>query len=85
MVRPSLRVAKTRQRRTPSETKIRRIDKRTKKAHCSKCGNILHGVAFGKISKIRKMSKSEHLPTRIHSGYLCSRCLKNAIKSEVRS
>ena len=85
MVRPSLRVAKTRLIRTPSRTKLKRIDKRTKKPHCSRCGSILHGVAFGNQSKIRKMSKSEHLPNRMHAGYLCSRCLKSAIKAEVRS
>ncbi|MHA1200455.1 MAG: 50S ribosomal protein L34e [Candidatus Heimdallarchaeaceae archaeon] len=85
MVRPSLRVAKTRLRRTPSETKLVRIEKRTKKPHCSKCGAILHGVAFGRQSRVRKMSRSERLPSRVHAGYLCSRCVKGAIKAEVRS
>ncbi len=85
MVRPSLRVAKTRLIRTPSRTKLKRIEKRTKKPHCSRCGSILHGVAFGNQNKIRKMSKSEHLPNRIHAGYLCSRCLKGAIKTVVRN
>ena len=85
MVRPSLRVAKTRMRRTPSRTKIKRISKRTKKPHCSQCGAILHGVAFGPQNKVRKMSRSEHLPTRIHAGYMCSRCLKGSIKSKVRA
>lgn len=46
MVRPSLRVAKTRKVRTPSHTKIRRIDKRTKRPHCSQCGAVLHGVVL---------------------------------------
>jgi ribosomal protein L34E len=85
MVEPSLRVKKTRSKRTPSETRIRRIEKRTKKPHCSKCGAILHGVAFGSQNKVRKMSRSERLPTRIHSGNICSSCLKKALKSEIRS
>ena len=85
MVRNSLCVSKTRQRRTPSETKLRRIEKRTKKPHCSNCGAILHGVAFGNQNRVRKMSKSERLPTRQHAGHLCSNCLKSAIKAEVRS
>ncbi|MCG3215084.1 MAG: hypothetical protein KAS63_00045 [Candidatus Heimdallarchaeota archaeon] len=85
MVRPSLRFAKTRLIRTPSRTRLKKIDKRTKKPHCSQCGSILHGVAFGNRDKVRKMSRSEHLPTRLHAGYLCSRCLKSAIKAEIRS
>jgi ribosomal protein L34E len=85
MVRPSLRVAKTRLIRTPSRTKLKKINKRTKKPHCSQCGSTLHGVAFGNQNRVRKMSRSEHLPTRMHAGYLCSRCLKGAIKAEVRS
>ncbi|MCE7742685.1 MAG: 50S ribosomal protein L34e [Candidatus Heimdallarchaeota archaeon] len=85
MVKPSLRVAKTRLRRIPSETKLVKIEKRTKKPHCSKCGAILHGVAFGRQNRVRKMSRSERLPSRVHAGYLCSRCLKGAIKAEVRS
>ncbi|MCG3260125.1 MAG: 50S ribosomal protein L34e [Candidatus Heimdallarchaeota archaeon] len=85
MVKPSLRVAKTRKRRTPSGTKLRRVDKRTKKPHCANCGAIVHGVAFGNQNRVRKMSRSERLPTRQHAGHLCSNCLKSAIKAEVRS
>ena len=85
MVRPSLRDSKTRLIRTPSRTKLQKISKRTKKPHCSQCGAILHGVAFGPQSKVRKMSRSEHLPSRQHAGHLCSRCLKSAIKTDVRS
>ena len=85
MVRPSLRVAKTRRIRTPSQTKIKRINKRTNKPHCSQCGAILHGVVFGNQSKVRKTSKSERLPTRVHAGYMCSRCLKSGIKAKARA
>lgn len=85
MVKPSLRVSKTRMRRTPSETKLMKIERRTKKPHCAECGAVLHGVAFGRQNKVRKMSRSERLPSRVHAGYLCSRCLKGAIKSEVRN
>jgi ribosomal protein L34E len=85
MVRPSLRVAKSRKVRTPSKTQIRRINKKTKKAHCSHCGAVLHGVVFGHQSKVRKTSKSERLPSRIHAGHLCSRCLKSGIKAKARA
>lgn len=85
MVRPSLRVAKTRKVRTPSHTKIRRIDKKTKRPHCSQCGAVLHGVVFGHQSKVRKTSKSERLPSRVHAGYMCSRCLKSGIKAKARA
>lgn len=84
MVKPSLRVAKTRKVRTPSQTKLRKINKKTKKAHCSQCGAVLHGVAFGHQSKVRKASKSKRLPTRVHAGYMCSRCLKSGIKAKAR-
>ena len=82
MVRPSLRVAKTRMRRTPSETRIQRFDKRTKKPHCSRCGAILSGVAFGNQNRVRKMSRSERLPSRVHAGHLCSRCVKRGIRNQ---
>lgn len=85
MVKPSLRVAKKRNIRVPSGSKVKKIEKRTNKPHCSQCGAILHGVAFGRQNKIRKMSRSERLPTRVHSGYVCSRCLKSSIKAEVRA
>jgi ribosomal protein L34E len=84
MVRPSLRVSKTRLVRTQSETRLKKISKRTKKPHCSQCGAILHGVEFGPQVKVRKMSRSEHLPSRQHAGHLCSKCLKSAIKANVR-
>jgi len=85
MVRPSLRAAKTRKVRVPSKTVIRKVQKRAGKPRCSKCGAILGGVAFGPPSKIRKLSKSERLPTRMHAGYLCHKCLKEAIKNELRA
>ncbi len=85
MVRPSLRVAKTRRVRTPSQTKIRKIEKKTKKPHCSQCGSVLHGVVFGQQNKVRKTSKTERLPTRVHAGYMCSRCVKSGIKAKARS
>ncbi len=86
MVRPSLRVAKTKLVRVPSskEPVIRKTIKKTKRAHCGKCRSILGGVPTGPQSQIRKLPRSQRLPTRLHAGYLCSRCLRNAIKTEVR-
>jgi len=85
MVKPSLRVAKTRNVRTPSRTKIVKVSKRTKRAHCSNCGTILQGVAFGHQSRVKKLHRSKRLPSRIHAGYLCPLCLKGAIKNNVRN
>lgn len=85
MVKPSIRVSKTRKIRTPSKVQIKRIDKKVKKPHCAKCGAILAGVINGPVKKVKKLSKSEKLPTRIHAGYVCHNCLKRAIQAQVRS
>lgn len=85
MVRPSIRAAKTRKVRTPSKVKIRKVEKTVRKAHCAKCGAVLHGVISGPVKKVKKLSKSEKLPTRIHAGYVCHNCLKQAIQAQVRS
>ncbi len=84
-MRPNLRVSKIRSVKTPNRISIRRVKKRTKQAHCSECGAVLHGVAFGPQSRVRKLPKSQRLPSRVNAGYLCPECVKKSIKAKVRA
>ncbi len=51
---------------------------------CAICKKPLHGVARGRKSEIKKLSKSERRPERPYGGYLCSRCMREVIKAKVR-
>ncbi|MHA1115191.1 MAG: hypothetical protein K9W45_07725 [Candidatus Heimdallarchaeum aukensis] len=84
-MRPNLRVSKKRMVRTPGGVRVKRLKKKTSKAHCGECGAILGGVAFGNQNEVRKLPRSRRLPSRVHAGYLCPECLKRKIKAKVRS
>ncbi len=55
-----------------------------KKAHCATCGAVLSGVARARPAKLRKMSKSQKVPSRIFAGMLCSPCSRRAIIEKAR-
>ncbi len=85
MVKPSLHAAKTKNTRVPGRGKvINKVEKTHSHPHCGVCGAKLNGVVHGPQSKVRKTSKSQRHPNRVHGGYLCPRCLKSAIKAEIR-
>ncbi|MHA1398841.1 MAG: 50S ribosomal protein L34e [Candidatus Heimdallarchaeaceae archaeon] len=84
-MRPHLRVSKKRLVRTPGGVRVKRLKKRTSKAHCAECGAILNGVAFGHISKVRKLPRSQRLPSRVNAGHLCPQCVKDKIKAKIRT
>lgn len=49
------------------------------KPSCGICGADLHGVAAGRPSEIRKLSKTERRPERPFGGVLCSNCMRKII------
>jgi large subunit ribosomal protein L34e len=53
-------------------------------AHCGRCGAILHGIPRGNAEDISKLSKTQKRPERPFGGVLCSKCLKDVLKYEVR-
>lgn len=64
---------------------LRHTLRKPKKAHCGVCGKVLPGVARGRPAAIRKLSKSQRVPTRPYAGNLCSGCSRDAIIRKARS
>lgn len=56
---------------------LRHTLRKPQKAHCADCGNVLPGVARGRPAAVRKLSKSERVPTRPFAGNLCSACSRD--------
>ena len=53
-------------------------------AHCGRCGAQLHGIPRGNSKDIAKLSKTQRRPERPFGGVLCSKCLKDVLRYEVR-
>ena len=85
MVRPSLR-SRTKKRklvRTPGGRLVLRVrDKKHDYPKCAVCGRPLQGVPRLTVREERKGVK---MPTRAFGGYLCHRCLRQALKAAIRT
>ncbi len=87
MPRPSLRSKSLRRvnRRLPGGLSVVRYrGKGTGKARCGSCGKVLHGVASGHSSEVRKSSSSSRRVSRAYGGSLCPSCTRERIKSAIR-
>ena len=74
------------QRRTPGgKTVTHYRPRKPSKAVCANCGKVLSGVPRDVPSKIQKISKTEKRPERPYGGVLCSKCMREEIKSRVRT
>lgn len=58
--------------------------RKPKQAHCAKCRKPLKGVARGRPYQIKKISKTQRRPQRPFGGMLCSKCMRDKIKEQVR-
>jgi large subunit ribosomal protein L34e len=58
--------------------------RKPKKAHCANCGAVLSGVARARPAKLKKLSKSQKVPSRAFAGQLCSPCSRQAIIAKAR-
>jgi large subunit ribosomal protein L34e len=58
--------------------------RKPKAAHCATCGIVLAGVAVARPAGIKKLSKSQRVPTRAYAGELCSPCSRRAIIQKAR-
>ena len=71
--------------RTPSGKSKLSYDKRKpSKAKCSECKAILPGVPRERPYKMQNMPKTQKRPERPYGGQLCSKCMREKIKAEVR-
>ena len=58
--------------------------RKPKKAHCAGCGAQLQGVPRLKPIQLGKLAKSEKRPERPYGGVLCSACMRQYFKAQVR-
>ena len=81
MPRPALRRAKWKLVRTPGgRLVVRVVDKKHDYPKCAICKRPLHG--FPKMTA-REERRGHRPPTRVYGGYLCSDCLRSALKAAV--
>jgi large subunit ribosomal protein L34e len=72
-------------KKTPGgKTVLTHVLRKPKKAKCAKCGDILKGIARGRPSKMRKFSIIKKTVSRPYGGNLCSKCMREAIKSKLK-
>ncbi len=67
-----------------TETKVHYKRRKPSKAKCAGCGNGLKGVPNELPIKMQNMPKTQKRPERPYGGNLCSKCLREKIKAEVR-
>jgi len=71
--------------KTPGGKTVLHYRKRkSAKPQCGACGKVLPGVARGRITDIKKMSKTERRPERPFGGALCSECMRMHLKAQAR-
>lgn len=58
--------------------------RKPKLASCGSCKKPLKGVARGRPYKIKKMNKTQRRPKRPYGGVLCSKCMREKIKEQLR-
>ncbi|TMH96009.1 50S ribosomal protein L34e [Candidatus Bathyarchaeota archaeon] len=85
MTRPSQRTGGRRKKVLTLPSGIRSIHfeaKAHKSAHCSRCGEELHGVVTGRPVGV---AKSSRVPSRPFGGVLCGNCLAFEIRRVARA
>lgn len=55
--------------------------KRVGEPTCANCHKPLHGVARGRMNKMKDLAKTQKRPERPYGGQLCSSCMRNVIKA----
>ena len=71
-------------RKVSTRVSLQYKKRKPKKAHCSKCGDVLKGVPRERPYKMQNMPKTKKRPERPFGGVLCSRCMREKIKLSVR-
>ena len=71
---------------TPSgKNVLRHTLRKPQKAHCAVCKKVLPGVAQGRPAAIKKLTKSQRVPSRPFAGNLCSGCSRDELIKRVRT
>ncbi|MHA1912069.1 MAG: 50S ribosomal protein L34e [Candidatus Kariarchaeaceae archaeon] len=86
MVRPKLRSGKSIRTKTPGGSfPIRSIQKKPNISKCASCGKTLRGTFRGTQVEVRRTTKTQRRPSRMHGGHFCHKCLKAKLIEEIRS
>jgi len=73
-------------RRVPSgESRLYHILRKPKKARCSVCNDFLKGIARERASEMKRLTKTRKTVSRPYGGNLCSRCMREKIKENIRA
>ena len=65
--------------KAPGGVRIHYRKRKPQKLTCKSCGDVLKGVAHGIASQIKKLSKSQRVPSRKYGGHLCSKCSRKEL------
>lgn len=88
MTRHSLRgrAQKRTQVRIPGNRTVLHYKKdKTKRAHCSRCGQYLAGLPHLSPTQLQKFTPTERKIERPFGGQLCHNCLRQLIKQTIRT
>lgn len=64
---------------------LRHTLRKPKKAHCAETGEVLHGVARGRPAQVKKLAKSERVPSRPFAGQLSSTAMRRRLITRARA
>ncbi|PKP53583.1 MAG: 50S ribosomal protein L34e [Candidatus Altiarchaeales archaeon HGW-Altiarchaeales-3] len=87
MVSRQLRSRSKRRRsvRTPGGSVVIHYNKKKPNKHCcGRCKSELHGTPNDIPSRVRKMRKTERVPTRPYAGTLCGKCMHELMKYQTK-
>jgi len=72
--------------RTPSgKVTLHHIKRKPGKAVCAVCDKVLSGITRIRAYRLKKIGKSQKIPSRPFGGNLCSSCARKKIIETVRS
>ena len=71
--------------KTVKHTTKKYIRGKSSKHTCGSCGKTLHGMPHGKTKAfVRKLSKTQKMPSAIFAGTLCNKCRSIVIEEAVK-
>ena len=76
--------ARSRGKNPGGKNVLRHTLRKPKKAHCADCGTVLSGMARGRPAQVKRMSKSQKVPSRPYAGQLCSPCTRRRMVAKAR-
>ena len=67
-----------------SGIRIHYVKRKPKLAHCANCNATLKGMVRCRPYQLKKKNKTQKRPERPYGGVLCSRCMREKIKEQLK-